>query len=126
MKIIHKSTEQIPKDDNVWQMKTFCGIFKSDYMCSFRWKKVTCNKCLKKHNIKPMNKIKKKKLMKRIKDLKERIAMNTWDIEEGEPSDFKKYSRSDNVCCRKWLKEAEKELRDALVGIPASEGEDGN
>ena len=47
MKIIHKSTEQIPKDENVWQMKTKCGIFVSDYMCSFRWKKVTCPKCVK-------------------------------------------------------------------------------
>jgi len=57
-----------------------------------------------------------KKIEKRIVDLKERIAMNTWDIEEGDNSSFKKYSRSDNVCCRKWLKEAEKELKDVLRG----------
>jgi len=36
--------------------------------------------------------------------LKERIAMNTWDIEEGENSSFKKYSRGDNVACKKWLR----------------------
>ncbi len=63
-----------------------------------------------------MNKIKKQKLIKKIEDLKERIAINTWDIEEGEPSDFKKYSRSDNVVCKKWLKEAEKELKDGIRG----------
>jgi hypothetical protein len=63
-----------------------------------------------------VNKREIKKIEKRIEDLEERIAMNTWDIEGGEESSFKKYSRSDNVCCRKWLKEAKKELKDAKRG----------
>ena len=50
MKIIHKVTEQIPKDDNVWQMKTRCGIFIADYMCSYRWNKVNCPECLAKRD----------------------------------------------------------------------------
>lgn len=57
-----------------------------------------------------------KRIEKRIIDLQERIAMNNQDIEFGEASDFKKYSRSDNVCCKKWLKEAQKELKDVLLG----------
>lgn len=68
------------------------------------------------HNETMVNRRIIKKIEKRIVDLKERMAMNTWDIEEGENSSFKKYSRGDNVCCRKWLKEAEKELKDALRG----------
>ena len=56
MKIIHKTKEQIPKDESVWQMKTKCGIFISDYMCSFRWNKVTCKKCLsKRQDVKEKN-----------------------------------------------------------------------
>lgn len=66
--------------------------------------KINCKKCKE-----------IEKLEIRIKDLKERVESNNQDIEFGEDKDFKKISLSDNVVCKKWLKEAEKEL-DALRG----------
>ena len=55
-------------------------------------------------------------IRRRIKDMQKRIDLNTMDIESGENSGFKRYSRSDNVCCRKWMKELKKELNDVISG----------
>lgn len=54
------------------------------------------------------------RIERKIKNMQERIDMNNQDIEFGEAPDFKRISRSDNVCCRKWMKELKKELKDAL------------
>lgn len=46
--LIHKSTQPIPNDGNVWTMVTACGTRAKGYGCSYQWKKVTCKNCLRK------------------------------------------------------------------------------